>query len=100
MSSKSNTSLGLGILIILSYLAPNPAQAEMNFRDMKGVHDLLRPEYEHLSPIYGFTLLGTKTPENMRFYGNYGPRKEGYGCLEPASRVHDQLSKNKDFYLY
>jgi hypothetical protein len=77
-------------------MTPTPAQAEMNFQDMKGVHDFIKPESEYLSPIYGFTLLGTKTLENMRFYGNYGPKKEGYGCLESASRIHDQLSKNDD----
>jgi hypothetical protein len=96
MNLKSNNALGLGILIILSNLSPNSAQAEMNFQEIKGVHDLIKPEYEYLSPIYGFTLLGTKTLENMRFYGNYGPKKEGYGCLEFATRIHEELVKNKD----
>lgn len=96
MISKSNFALGLGILFYLLNTAPNPAQAEMNFQDIKGVHDFIKPESEHLSPIYGFTLLGTKTLENMRFYGNYGPKKEGYSCLESAGRIHEQFLKNQD----
>ncbi len=73
-----------------------PCFAEINYQDMKGVHDLVNPEFEHLSPIYGFTLLGTKTLENMRFYGNYGPKRQGLDCLEKLTRVHELLAKNED----
>lgn len=68
----------------------------MNFQDLKGVHEFISPEYDYLSPIYGFTLLGTKALENMRFYGNYGPKKEGVGCLEKATQIHSVLVKSKD----
>ncbi|MEO5970469.1 MAG: hypothetical protein ABIQ95_11130 [Bdellovibrionia bacterium] len=33
---------------------------------------------------------------NLRFYGNYGPKKEGHGCLETATEIHALLSKNQD----
>ncbi|MEO7162862.1 MAG: hypothetical protein ABI041_08080 [Bdellovibrionia bacterium] len=63
---------------------------------MKGVHELINSKYEYLSPINGFTLLGTKTLENMRFYGNYGPKKEGLSCLEKATQIYQILIKNHD----
>ncbi len=72
------------------------AVAEISYRDMKGVHAVLSPEYDYLSPVYGFTLLATKTLENLRFYGNYGSKIEGLGCLEKASRIHELLVKNND----
>ncbi len=75
---------------------PQSSYAEIEYLKMKGVHDLIRPEYEYLSPIYGFTLLATKALENRRFYGNYGPKKEGFDCLEKASRIHELLIKNND----
>ena len=72
------------------------AVAEISYRDMKGVHAVLSPEYDYLSPVYGFTVLATKTLENLRFYGNYGSKIEDLGCLEKASRIHELLVKNND----
>jgi hypothetical protein len=83
-----------------------PLHAEMNFMEMRGVHELLNPDYDYLSPVFGFTLLETKTLENMRFYGNYGPEikdertpkgkliKKGFGCLD--GEIGAILKKNQD----
>src|SRR3954454_5726840 len=81
----------LGCLLLIPSL-----HAEMNSLELRGVHELINPDYEYLSPVYGFTLLETKTLENRRFYGNYGPKKEGFGCLEKATRIHELLASNKD----
>ncbi len=72
------------------------AQADISHYDLKGVDDLLSESYPHLSPIHGFTLLGTKTLENMRFYGNYNSEKKGYGCLDPKSQIGQLLRQQND----
>src|SRR3954454_16142642 len=93
---RPSAKAGVISLSLLTFFLSFTAFAEMDYRDLKGVHDQMSPEFEYLSPIYGFTLLGTKTLENMRFYGNYGPKQEGFGCLENASRIHALLAQNND----
>jgi ankyrin repeat protein len=56
------------------------ASAEINYQDMKGIHALLAPECEKLSPIHGFTALKTGTLSNLRFFGNYGPENANFAC--------------------
>ncbi|MEO5970299.1 MAG: hypothetical protein ABIQ95_10260 [Bdellovibrionia bacterium] len=85
-----------GLAIFLLFLKCPLSWAEINFQDMKGVHDLIHPKYQNLSPIYGLALLGTRSLENLRFYGNYGPKKEGFGCLDKSTRLHELLVKNRD----
>ncbi len=88
--------VGKFLFYFLMIFVTHRAVAEISYRDMKGVHAVLSPEYDYLSPVYGFTLLATKTLENLRFYGNYGSKMEGLGCLEKASRIHELLVKNND----
>ncbi len=90
----------------LFLLAPFSLYAEISHYDLKGVDGLLSGPYSYLSPTHGFTLLGTKTLENLRFYGNYGPEiksertlkgkliKRGYGCME--GDIGKLLRQNND----
>jgi hypothetical protein len=59
------------IPILLLIGTAHNALAEIHVSKMKGTHQLIRPEYQYLSPIYGCTLLKTNTLHNLRFYGNY-----------------------------
>ncbi|MEO5970663.1 MAG: hypothetical protein ABIQ95_12105 [Bdellovibrionia bacterium] len=94
MRSGISTNLFTCLLLVLTF---EPlCRAELNYQDMKGVHDLINPDYDYLSPIYGFTLLSNKTLENMRFYGNFGPKRAGFGCLEKNLRVNHILAGKND----
>lgn len=97
--------LGLAYPIVFG-LNISPSFADISHHDLKGVDDIVSTDYKHLSPVNGFTLLGTKVLENMRFYGNYGPEikderspkgkllKKGFGCLDgDVGRI---LRENKD----
>jgi hypothetical protein len=95
MRSGISTKLFICLVLLLTFESLI-CRAELNYQDMKGVHDLINPDYDYLSPIHGFTLLSTKTVENMRFYGNFGPKKAGFGCLEKAVRIHHLLSGKND----
>ncbi|MFZ9595555.1 MAG: hypothetical protein ACO3A2_05700 [Bdellovibrionia bacterium] len=46
-------------------------RAEIGFLEMKGVHQYIRPQFEYLSPVYGFVFLKSGALRNLRFYGNY-----------------------------
>ena len=88
---------GRVIFLSLFMLASEVTHAEISHYAMKGVHDLIAPQYEFLSPIYGYTLLGTKILQNLRFYGNYEPpQEELYGCLDRKSDIGKLLRKNND----
>jgi len=70
--------------------------AELSHLELKGVHEWINPEYSFLSPINGSLLIGTDTLAHRRFYGNYGPKKSGFDCMENASRIHQILVERDD----
>ena len=83
--------------VLTCCLASGMARAEINYLDMKGVHDLIKPEYqEELSPIWGLTMLKTRVLENRRFFGKYGPKNPAYPCMEHASQINRLLVANND----
>jgi hypothetical protein len=102
VSFKSALSL---VCFTLNFLG-SVAHAEIFHYDLKGVHDLIAPEFGYLSPVAGFMLLGTKNIENRRFYGNYGPEvadqrtpkgkliHKGFGCL--SGKIGEILKANHD----
>lgn len=79
--TKQNQRL-YGILISTFFFLLLPlAYAEISYLDLKGVHEQIKPEYQiQLSPVFGYTLLGTGALKNRRFYGNYGISDRGYFC--------------------
>lgn len=91
-SSKSQRFIVL-LPLLLAVLAPNRAQAELSYLDLKGVDALV--DYPGASPVYGYTALKTAL-ENRRFFGNYGPKNDSHGCMEGASVIHGILVKNED----
>ncbi len=42
------------------------------------------------------SLLRDAELENRRFLGNYGSKKDGYGCMEGVSAIHAKLVENRD----
>jgi len=78
---------------ILILLGACSAQAEISYIQLKGTHTLLKPECSELSPVYGFLALKTGLLSNIRFFGNYGPRTETYGCHD---QIHDQNACPQD----
>jgi hypothetical protein len=73
-------ALWMALFFLLLFGTPRNSSAEISYLQMKGIHSLLRPECEDLSPIHGFNAIKTDVLANVRFYGNYGPPKEPYGC--------------------
>src|SRR4051812_41448140 len=71
----------LARILFLSYLAAGsgPALAEINFLKMKGISELLKPEFQYLSPIYGFSLLKKGTLKNYYYQGN--PKDQTVGLI-------------------
>jgi ankyrin repeat protein len=63
--------------------------AEMSYLQMKGVHDVIRPEYHYLSPIHGFTALKTGALANFRFYGMFGEQNPKFPCDERFLKKND-----------
>ncbi len=80
----------------LAILTPIVCLADISHYDLKGVHDLVSQEYEHLSPVHGFRLLQTRELENRRFYGNYGPTVSGKCGSVSGTQIVDHLIKNHD----
>src|SRR4051794_38098584 len=68
---KSSDFRYLLMVMGLVTLVSSPSFAEIEYLQMKGVHALVKPEYEYLSPLQGFTLLKSGILKNMRFHGNY-----------------------------
>ncbi len=57
------------------------SNAGISYLDLKGVHELIKPEFEAYSPVNGYGLLGGNLLQNFRFFGNYGPKKNTHGCM-------------------
>jgi hypothetical protein len=73
--------------MVVSLLVPCTSHAEINYLLVKGVHELLKPQYRNFaSPVYGLVSLKTKKIENIRFHGNLGPETKTFPC-------HYQVSK-------
>ncbi|MEO7161780.1 MAG: ankyrin repeat domain-containing protein [Bdellovibrionia bacterium] len=53
------------LLICSLFLAPIHVFADIDHTKLKGVHGLLRPSYQQLSPVYGFSLLKKGIIENL-----------------------------------
>ncbi len=79
--------------LLLAVLAPNLAQAELSYLDLKGIDALV--DHPGASPVYGYTALKTVL-ENRRFFGNYGSKAAAHGCMDGASAIRDHLVKNHD----
>ncbi|MEO5971069.1 MAG: hypothetical protein ABIQ95_14165, partial [Bdellovibrionia bacterium] len=62
-------SSNFGKIAILFFLFTLPASAEIDHRKLKGIQKLTRPEYQFLSPVYGFGVLKKGILENLYFYG-------------------------------
>ncbi len=85
--------------LVFFFFLLSKAFAEISYLDLKGVHEQIQPKYAQLSPILGYTLLGTRSLENRRFYGNYGQSSQGYFCSQKSSKegsIAALLKANKD----
>lgn len=95
-----NSIFRLGYFIRSIYLTAllvcSLSHAEIHWQDVKGTYELLDPSYQYLSPVHGLALLATKTINNRRIYGNYGPKKVEFGCLELSKKMHEVLSSSND----
>jgi hypothetical protein len=58
-----------GSIFLIISIFSNQVSADIDHRKLKGIHDLLLPEYQYLSPFYGFNLLKKGTLENLYRYG-------------------------------
>ncbi len=58
------------LVILLNFNFIVSAFADIDHTQMKGVNNLLRPEFQYLSPVEGFTLLKKGILENFYRYGN------------------------------
>jgi hypothetical protein len=65
---RSVSIFHFGIILFFSIVSIN-AHAEIDHRKLKGIHGMLRPEYQFLSPIYGFSVLKKGILENLYRYG-------------------------------
>ncbi|MFZ9596001.1 MAG: ankyrin repeat domain-containing protein [Bdellovibrionia bacterium] len=71
--------------------------AEVSHYEFKGVHSLLHPDFEFLSPLHGLRLLQTRELENRRFFGNYGAAREETACGSVSgSRLRRLFVENQD----
>jgi hypothetical protein len=79
--------------LVIAILVPLPALSDLSFLDLKGVDALVN----HLgaSPISAYTTLQTQL-ENRRFLGNYGSPSALFGCMNGASKIHEQLVTKND----
>jgi ankyrin repeat protein len=75
------------------------AFAELNYLQLKGVHEILKPEFKYLSPVHGFTTLKTGTLANFRFFGSYGEKNVGFECKEPFLSQKDCPQDATSFFL-
>ncbi len=83
-------------LFLYFLILPVIARADISYLDLKGVHELIQPEFQNqLSPVFAYSLLGTGSLENRRFYGNYGPKNNDHSCLD-NTRIGDMLKTAKD----
>jgi hypothetical protein len=74
--------------IAVNFLSLSFSHAEISYLDLKGIHGEIKPEFQaQLSPVFGYTLLGTGALENRRFYGNYGVSSRGYFCSQTNPKV-------------
>ena len=93
MSKKSQRTGWIPFSIWVFFLS-SLSQAEISYLDLKGVHEWIKPEYQSYSPVYGYTLLGSETLRNLRFFGNYGPKNKDHGCMETVPRYRDGFNAN------
>ena len=63
-----NKSCIVGILLTTTSIFS--AFGDIDHTKLKGLNQLIRPEFQYLSPVEGFTLLKTGTLENLYRYGN------------------------------
>lgn len=70
-------------------LYPQLAQARFDPHLIRGTHALVEESHSYLSPIYGLILLRSTLIENYRFFGNYGPKKEGLSCFDRTTLGHE-----------
>jgi hypothetical protein len=74
-------SFGIGLI--------QNASAELNYLQMKGVHEVLKSEFSYLSPIHGFTAIKTGMLANFRFFGFYGEPNSRFPCSKPYLEKKD-----------
>ena len=85
------------VVFISSLFLCSGSQAKISHLELKGIHELINPEYQaQLSPIFGYTLIETKTLENRRFYGNYGLELKDHDCFDENTTTGEDLRKNND----
>ena len=80
-------------LLLLAVLLPTRSFGELSHRALRGIEAWV--DHPGASPLDGYTVLKTVLP-NRRLLGHYGAPRPGLGCLEFASRTHEQLLANDD----
>ena len=84
-------ALGLWLFCLLGSF---PAEARFDPHLIRGVHALFDHHSSHLSPLYGLEWLRSSILQNYRFFGSYGPKKEGLSCFDKTSLGHELREMN------
>jgi len=80
---KKQYALNIFLILISCLFWSSNTHAKISHLDLKGIHELIKPEFQaQVSPIFGYTLIGTQTLQNRRLYGNYGPRNDEHYCFK------------------
>lgn len=77
-------------IAIASVFFTEPVRAEMSYLKLKNLDSIFLPECP--LPSQGFTAVKTEAFRNMRFLGNFGPKKDPFGCHRQVRP--EQQSKN------
>src|SRR4051812_27871134 len=64
------SSIATLFLILGTFVNGTTTHADIDHTKLKGLSQLIRPEYQYLSPVHGFTLLKKGILENLYRYGN------------------------------
>jgi hypothetical protein len=86
--------------VFLFYLILNSqssgVHAEISYKDLKGVHQLIKSEYQAYSPVLGYVLLSSESLRNYRFLGNYGKKRSTHGCMEMVRQYRDGFTEGEN----
>lgn len=85
------------LLLLLNWLwmfTGGYAYADLSYLKLKNTHELLKPEFQHLSPLYGFTSLNII--KNIRFNGHYGAEKNPFYCVTQIRSEKRQVDCPQD----
>src|SRR5438477_9394255 len=87
ISNRFVKILGLSVFTFLA--STMPTKAEIVEKDIKGLYNILKPQYAYLSPIHGLMIHRNGVLPNSRFHGNYGQKKDAFKC-HPQLTAHQQ----------